>query len=84
MSPETQRMVDELIVFVQEYGPQKDAKGSEVFHGLVLALYESLDQVDLSNVPPRGRWGTPTAQSFPISLKSAFKAAIAESYHRKK
>jgi len=83
MSPETQRMVDELIDYVQTYGVQKDAKGSEVFHGLVLALYESLEHVDLSNVPARGRWGTPTAQAFPINLKSAFKAAIAESFNRK-
>ena len=39
----------------------------------------NLEELDLSNVPARGRWGTPTAQAFPISLKSAFKAAIAKS-----
>ena len=83
MSPETQRMVDELIDYVQAYSAQRDAKGSEVFHGLVLALYEAMEQIDLSNVPARGRWGTPTAQAFPISLKSAFQAAIAEHYNRK-
>ena len=83
MSPDTQRMVDELIDYVQAYSVQRDAKGSEVFHGLVLALYEAMEQVDLSNVPARGRWGTPTAQAFPISLKSAFQAAIAEHFNRK-
>lgn len=83
MSPETQRMVDELLDYVQAYSVQRDAKGSEVFHGLVLALYEAMEHIDLSNVPARGRWGTPTAQAFPISLKSAFQAAIAEHYNRK-
>jgi hypothetical protein len=78
-TPETQRMIGELIDFVQTYSVQKDVKASEVFHGLVLALYESLEYLDLSTVPARGRWGTPTAQAFPISLKSAFKAAIAQS-----
>lgn len=51
MSPETQRMVDELIDYVQAYSVQRDSKGSEVFHGLVLALYEAMEQIDLSNVP---------------------------------
>ena len=49
----------------------------------MLALYEAMEQIDLSNVPARGRWGTPTAQAFPISLKSAFQAAIAEHHNRK-
>jgi len=78
-TPETQRMIDEIIDYVQTYSVQRDAKASEIFHALVLALHESLEDLDLSNVPARGRWGTPTALAFPISLKSAFKAAIAES-----
>lgn len=78
-TPETQRMIDEIIDYVQTYSIQRDAKASEIFHALVLTLHESLEEMDLSNVPARGRWGTPTAQAFPISLKSAFKAAIAKS-----
>jgi hypothetical protein len=78
-TPETQRMIDEIIDYVQTYSVQRDAKASEIFHALVLTLHESLEELDLSNVPARGRWGTPTAQAFPISLKSAFKAAISRS-----
>ncbi len=76
-SPETLKMIEELIDHIQEYSVQKDAKASEVFHGLVLALYEAMEFIDLSDVPARGRWGTPTAKSFPVSLKNAFQDAIA-------
>lgn len=81
-TPKTQRMIDEIIDYVQTYSVQRDAKASEIFHALVLALHESLEELDLSNVPARGRWGTPTAQAFPISLKSAFKVAIAKSQRK--
>lgn len=81
-TPETQRMIDEIIDFVQSYSVQRDAKASEIFHALVLALHESTEFLDLSTVPARGRWGTPTAQAFPISLKSAIKAAIAQSHKK--
>jgi hypothetical protein len=76
-TPETLRMVEELIDHVQTYSVQKDAKASEVFHALVLALYEARELIDLSEVPARGRWGTPTAKAFPISLKNSFQEAIA-------
>jgi hypothetical protein len=77
MTPETLRMIEELIDHVQTYSVQRDAKASEIFHALVLSLYEAREHLDLSDVPSRGRWGTPTAQAFPISLKNAFQAAIA-------
>jgi hypothetical protein len=76
-SPETLNMIDEVIEHVQTYSVQKDAKASEVFHALVLALYEAREFIDMSEVPARGRWGTPTAKAFPISLKNAFQEAIA-------
>ena len=77
-TPETQRMIEDLIDHVQTYSVQKDAKASEIFHALVLALYEAKDHLDLSDIPARGKWGTPTAQAFPISLKGAFQDAIAQ------
>ena len=76
-APETLRMIEELIDHVQTYSVQKDAKVSEVFHALVLALHEAREFIDLSDVPARGRWGTPTAKAFPILLKNAFQDAIA-------
>ena len=76
MAPETITMVEQLLDYVQTYGVQKDLKGSELFHGLVLALFEAREHIDLSRVQPRGRWGTPTAQALPIALKTAFQKAI--------
>jgi hypothetical protein len=76
-TPEANRMIEDVIDHVQTYSVQKDAKGSEVFHALVLALHESLEHMDLSDVPARGRWGTPTAKAFSIHLKNAFQDAIA-------
>ena len=84
MTPETLRMVDEILDFVQTYSVQKDTKASELFHALVLALYEARDYLDLSRVQPRGRWGTPTAAAFPIAIKNSIQAAIAARHYREK
>lgn len=80
MNPETLRMVEELLDFVQTYGGQNDTKASELFEALVLTLYEAREQLDLSRVPPRGRWGSPTARAFPTALKNTFQAAIARQF----
>ena len=84
MTPETLRMVDEILDYVRTYSVQKDTKASELFHALVLALYEARDYLDLSRVQPRGRWGTPTAGAFPIAIKNAIQAAIADWHDGKK
>ncbi len=84
MTPETLRMVDEILDYVRTYSVQKDTKASELFHALVLALYEARDYLDLSRVQPRGRWGTPTAAAFPIAIKNAIQAAIADWHEGKK
>ncbi len=76
MNHQTIEMVDSLVRYVQTYGVQKDARASEIFEALVLALHEAKEFIDLSQVPPRGRWGTPTAEAFPLALKSAFQEAI--------
>ena len=80
MTPETIRMVDELLDFVRTYSVQNDVKASELFHGLVLALYEARERLDLSSVQPRGRWGTPTAAALPIAIKNAIQSAITDWY----
>jgi hypothetical protein len=76
MNSETLGMVDQLMDFVQTYSVQKDLKASELFHALVLSLYEAREHLDLSRVQPRGRWGTPTAAALPIALKNAFQKAV--------
>jgi hypothetical protein len=78
MNAETLGLVDQLMDYVQTYSIQKDLKGSELFHALVLTLYEAREHLDLSRVQPRGRWGTPTAAALPIALKNAFQKAIAK------
>ena len=75
-------MIEDLIDHVQTYSVQKDAKASEVFHALVLSLYEATEFLDLSGVPARGRWGSATAKAFPISLKNTFQEAIAVAYKK--
>lgn len=78
MTPDTLKMVEELLDYVCTYSVQKDVKASELFHALVLALYEARAHLDFSHVQPRGRWGTPTASALPIALKNAFQSAIAD------
>jgi hypothetical protein len=78
LNPETLRMVDELLHYIQTQSVQKDAKASEMFHALVAALYDSREFLSLTDVPPRGRWGIPTAFAFPVALKNAFHSAIAQ------
>lgn len=34
--------------------------------------------LDLAHVPPRGRWGTPTARAFTTAIKRAVERAIVE------
>jgi hypothetical protein len=78
MNPETLRMVEELLTYIRTFSGQKDAKASEMFQGLVTAIYESKELLNFSNVQPRGQWGTPTAKAFPTALKNSFQLAIAE------
>jgi hypothetical protein len=75
-------MVQELVGHCCTFGVQKDTSASEVFEGLVSALHEARDQLDLSNVPPRGQWGSPTARAFRTNLKNAVIDAIARHFQR--
>lgn len=77
MNPETLQMVDELVDRLCEQCVQGDVKASELFHALVSTLYEAREHLDVAQVKPRGKWGSPTAKAFPVSLKNAFRAAIA-------
>ena len=78
MKPETLRKAEELLWIIRERGPQRDAAASELFDAIMAALYEARDQIDLSTVSKRGRWGSPTAAAFVTSLRSAFTEAISK------
>ena len=84
MTPETLRMVEELLTQVRTYSMEKDVRNSELFHALVLCVYEARGNLDLSGVPPRGRWGSPTAAALPVALKNAFQDAVARTRQQKR
>lgn len=80
MTPETLRMSDELLDLVRSGSGQRDTKANELFHALVLLAYEAKDDLDVHTLPKRGRWGTPTAQAYPLELKNAFLKALLRKY----
>ncbi len=80
MRPETVKMFNEIVEFVQRYSLQNDAKASEIFDAVINVLHESKEELSFGDVPRRGKWGTPTAKAFPTSLGNAFARAIANRY----
>jgi hypothetical protein len=82
MSPETLRMLDELLAHIRLYSAERDIRASELVHALVLAVHEVRPYLDLTHVPPRGKWGSPTAAALPVALKEAFQKAVARAQPR--
>lgn len=82
-TPETMRMLDELLMQIRQQSMEKDVRTSELFHAMVLAVYEARAYLDLSSIPPRGRWGSPTAASLPVALKNSFMDAISKTRPRR-
>lgn len=76
MTPETLRMSDELLDLIRRGSGQRDTKANELFHALVLLVFEVKDELDPHRIPKRGRWGTPTARAYPLELKNAFLEAL--------
>jgi len=82
-TPETMRMLDELLMQIRQQSMEKDVRTSELFNAMVLCVYEARAYLDLSAIPPRGRWGSPTAASLPVALKNAFMEAISRTRPRR-
>ena len=82
MRPETVKMFNDLVEFVQRYSLQNDAKASEIFDALISVLHDSKEELAFNDVPRRGKWGTPTARAFPTALGNAFARAIATRYSK--
>jgi len=80
MTDEAIAMTDELLTYIREYSVQKDPKASELFDAIVGAAHHARKFLDLSDLPARGRWGTPTASAFRVNLKKAITRAIYQ-YH---
>jgi hypothetical protein len=76
MRPETVKMFNEIVEFVQRYSLQNDAKASEIFDAVISILHDAKEEMGFGDVPRRGKWGTPTARAFPTALGNAFARAI--------
>jgi hypothetical protein len=71
------RMLDDLLRHIRLHGQERDVRASELVHALVLAVHEVTPYLDLSRVPMRGKWGSPSAAQLPVALKEAFQQAMA-------
>jgi len=80
LKPDAILMAERLLQQIQRDSGQKDAKSSEMFTALLLALEEAASHLDLSAMPSRGKWGSRTARAFPVALKKHFIMAIGQLY----
>jgi hypothetical protein len=76
LTPDSERQVNELLEIISAQSAEKNVVFSELLNALILNLYEARGDLNVSRVPPRGRWGAPTAKSFPTALAQAFREAI--------
>jgi hypothetical protein len=79
MTPEALSMSDELLDLIRSGTGQRDTKASELFHALVLLAHEVREHLELHTIPKRGRWGSPTARAYPVSLKNAIRQTLQKS-----
>jgi hypothetical protein len=77
LSVEAERKVLELLELLNSQSREK-INISDLTQGLILSLYDARDEINVSRLPDRGRWGTPTARSFPTALGHALREAIVE------
>ncbi len=76
LTPKAKSMLEEVVEHVRTYGPQDDASVSEVFQGMMQVLHNAVGELELSELPKRGAWGSVTAKNFPGALSEAFEGAI--------
>lgn len=83
MTPKSKKMLEELVEYVRMYSPESDARTSEVFQGIVGLLHGAMEELELSELPRRGAWGSVTARNFPGALSEAFEGAILKSARKR-
>lgn len=79
MSAEVEHLVESLLGYFRQYGPQDDIKMSELFEALVRLAHDCKDQLDLSRLPKRGAWGSASERNFPVAIAEALVNAIVRS-----
>lgn len=82
LTPKSKTMLEELVKHVRTYSPQGDARTSEVFQGIMTLLHNAMNELELSDLPRRGAWGSVTAKNFPVALSEAFERAITRAARR--
>jgi hypothetical protein len=83
LTPKSKTMFEELMKHVQTFSPEGDTRTSEVFQGVIGVLHSAMDELDLSELPRRGAWGSVTAKNFPNALGGAFEQAILRAARRR-
>ena len=83
LTPRSRAMLEELVAHIRTYSPQSDARTSEVFQGIMTLLHGALNELQLSDIPRRGAWGSVTAKNFPGALSEAFERAIVSEARRR-
>lgn len=83
LTPKSKTMLEELVKHVRTYSPQSDARTSEVFQGIMTLLHNAMDELELSELPRRGAWGSVTAKNFPGSLSESFERAIVQAARKR-
>jgi len=76
LTSDAQLIVEELVEQICQQSPEKGVNYNDVIQGLIIKLYESRSEIDVSQLPLRGRWGSPTARSFAKEMSSVFGKAI--------
>lgn len=83
LTPKSKVMLEDFVKHVQTYSPQNDARTSEVFQGIMTLLHGAMNELELSDLPRRGAWGSVTAKNFPSALGAAFERAIVNAAKRR-
>lgn len=83
LSPRSKTMLEEFVEHVRTFSPQNDARTSEVFQGIMTVLHTAMEELELSELPRRGAWGSVTAKNFPVALSEAFEKAILRSARKR-
>ena len=83
VSMDGRKRLSSIVDHMANYGPEPDIRASEVIEALILALYDAQDQLDLSNVRRRGKFGSQSHKNFPIALAESIAIAMAETHTSK-
>lgn len=83
LSSDAQIKVGELVELIRAQSPEKGVNYNDVIQALIFSLYEAKDELDVSQLPLRGRWGSPTAKSFAAALGNLFGQALAQQSERR-